>query len=185
MSEKEIEENKRKIISLLQSTKREGIDNVIEYLEKNNFFEIPSSLHRHHNWKGGLSQHCLGVYDRLSQTGESLPTDSKIITSFLHDICKARKIYKDENGEWKERKDDELHIPGHGERSVKLLEGLGLSMKPEEKKAIRWHMGGWKIGEKSKEEIRDFFSTKKSDLWRLLHNADRYDSSHHPAKSKY
>ena len=156
--------------------------NVVDYLEKNNFFEIPSSLHRHHNWEGGLAQHCLGVYDRLSKTGEDLPEDSRIITSLLHDVCKSRKIYKDKNGEWKKRREEELHIPGHGNRSVKILEKLGLKLTSEEKRAIRWHMGGWKIGERPKDEIRDFFATKKSDLWRLLHNADRYDASHNPQK---
>lgn len=175
---------KEKIIQLLNSTERDGMDNVIDYLEKNNFFEMPSSLHRHHNWEGGLAQHCMGVYDRLSKTGENLPEDSKIITSFLHDICKVRKLYKNKNGEWKERNEEELHIPGHGDRSVKILEKLGLMLTPEEKRAIRWHMGGWKIGEKSKEEIRDFFATKKSDLWRLLHNADRYDASHNPNENR-
>lgn len=183
LSQEEINNNKGRILRLLQSTNREGMDKVLEYLEKNNFFEVPSSLHRHHNWNGGLAQHCLGVYDRLSNTGEQLPSDSVIITSCLHDICKARKIYKDKNGEWRERKEDELHIPGHGNRSVKILEKLGLVLSPEEKRSIRWHMGGWKIGEKSKEEIRDFFTTKKSDLWRLLHNADRYDASHNSQKN--
>ena len=183
LPQEEIKKNKESIIRLLKSSGREGMDRVIGYLEKNNFFEIPSSLHRHHNWEGGLAQHCLGVYDRLSKTGSEIPEDSRIITSFLHDICKARKIYKDKKGKWKERKDGELHIPGHGYRSMKILENLGLRLSPEEKRAIRWHMGGWKIGEKSKEEIRDFFATKKSDLWRLLHNADRYDASHNPQKS--
>lgn len=182
MKLEEIKNNKERIIHLLRSTNREGMDNVINYLEVNDFFEMPSSLHRHHNWEGGLTQHCLGVYERLSKTGEDLPEDSKIITSFLHDICKARKLYKDKNGEWRERKEDELHIAGHGNRSVKILEKLGLDMTSEEKRAIRWHMGGWKIGERSKEEIRDFFATKKSDLWRLLHNADRYDASHNSQK---
>lgn len=178
LSREDVEKNKEKIIRLLQSTEREGMDMVINYLEENNFFEMPSSLNRHHNREGGLAQHCLGVYERLSKTGEELPENSKIITSFLHDICKARKLFKDKNGEWMERKEDELHIPGHGSRSVKILENLGLFLTPEEKRAIRWHMGGWKIGERSKEEIRDFFATKKSDLWRLLHNADRYDAAH-------
>ena len=182
LDREEIQNNRDKIIELLKSTGREGIDNVVEYLEKNDFFEMPSSLHRHHNWEGGLAQHCLGVYDRLSRTGEDLPSDSRIVVSFLHDLCKARKIYKDNDGKWRERNVEDLHIPGHGYRSVKLLEKLGLNLTPEEKSAIRWHMGGWKIKEKSKEEIRDFFATKKSDLWRLLHNADRYDASHHPAK---
>ena len=183
LSSEEIKNNKDRIIHLLDSTNREGMDKVKDYLEKNDFFEIPSSLNRHHNWPGGLAQHCLGVYDRLSKTGEKLPVDSVIITSFLHDICKARKIFKDKKGEWRERKDDELHIPGHGYRSVKILENLGLDLTSEEKRAIRWHMGGWKIGEKPKEEIRDFFATKKSDLWRLLHNADRYDASHNSQKT--
>lgn len=178
LSQEEIKNNKDRIIRLLRSTNREGMDNVIDYLETNDFFEMPSSLLRHHNWEGGLAQHCLGVYERLSKTGEDLPEDSKIITTLLHDICKAGKIYKDKDNEWKERKEGELEIPGHGNRSVKILEKLGLEISQEEKRAIRWHMGGWKIGEKPKEEIRDFFATKKSDLWRLLHNADRYDASH-------
>lgn len=181
LEKSEIENNKRKIIGLLKSTGRPGVDRVIKYLEDNNFFEMPSSLKRHHNWEGGLAQHCLGVYDRLSKTGVELPQDSKILTSFLHDICKARKTFKDKNGVWKERKEEELHIPGHGYRSVKILEKLGLDLNSEEKRAIRWHMGGWKIGERSKDDIRDFFITKKSDLWRLLHNADRYDASHNSA----
>ena len=177
-TEKEILNNKERIVSLLLSTKREGVKNVIDYLEENDFYNMPSSLVRHHNWEGGLGQHCLGVLNRLSKTGENLPSDSVILTSLLHDICKVGKIFKDQNGEWKEKNEEELAIKGHGDRSVKILEQLGLSLTPEEKGAIRWHMGGWKIGEKSKEEIRDFFANKRSDLWRLLHNADRYDASH-------
>lgn len=180
LTQEEIKRNEEKFLSLLNSVEREGINNVIEYLETHNFFHIPSSISRHHNWEGGLAQHCLGVNDRLKETGEKLPEDSRIIVALLHDICKARKIYKNNNGEWQQRKDEELHIPGHGSRSVKILEKLGLKLTPEEKRAIRWHMGGWKISEQPKEEIRDFFATKKSDLWRLLLNADRYDASHHP-----
>lgn len=182
LSQEHIKNNKERIIRLLKSTKREGMDRTIGYLEENDFFEMPSSLDRHHNWEGGLAEHCLGVYDRLSTTGQDLPEDSKIITAFLHDICKARTIYKDKTGLWRKRREEDLHIPGHGSRSVKILEKLGLVLTDEEKRAIRWHMGGWKIGEKSKEDIREFFTTKKSDLWRLLHNADRYDASHNSQK---
>lgn len=39
-------------------------------------------------------------------------------------------------------------------------------------------MGGWKIGERPKEEIKDFFATRTSVLWRMLHNADRYNAAH-------
>lgn len=184
LTKEAIDINRDRIISLLHSTGREGMNRVIEYLDGNDFFSMPSSLQRHHNWDGGLAQHCIGVYERLKKTGEDLPSDSVIITSFLHDICKARKIYKSKEGEWKMRSEEDLHIPGHGSRSVKLLEKLGLSLTPEERSAIRWHMGGWKLNEKSKGDIRDFHANKKNDLWRLLYNADRYDASHHPSTNQ-
>lgn len=177
LSPEEISSNKERIISLLKSVNREGMNNVLKYLDDNNFYDIPSSLSRHHNWEGGLAQHCLGVYDRLNKTGESLPQDSVIIVSLLHDICKAGKIYRNEGeSEWHQRNEEDLQIPGHGNRSVKILEDLcGLELSDQEKNAIRWHMGGYNL---SKEEIRDYYRNKNSDLWRLLYNADRYDASH-------
>ena len=182
LTEEEIKENRERIVSLLESTRREGMEKVLEYLDRHNFYEIPSSLYRHHNWDGGLAQHCLGVYDRLKATGGDLPEESVIIVSLLHDICKARKIYKDPDGEWKSRSDDELHIKGHGWRSVQLLEKVcELQLSPEERNAIRWHMGGYNL---PKEDMRDYFANKNNDLWRLLYNADRYDASKHPRKSE-
>lgn len=170
--------NQDHIETLLRSTGREGIESVITYLRDNDFYSIPSSLHRHHNWEGGLAQHCLGVYDRLQATGKDLPEDSIIIVSLLHDICKARKIYKNSKGEWAERHDDELHIKGHGRRSVQLLEKTcGLKLSKEERNAIRWHMGGYNL---PKDELREFFANKNNTLWRLLYNADRYDASKNP-----
>lgn len=176
LSQEQISANHRRYVELLQSVNRPGMDKVIAYLEENGFFNIPSSLHRHHNWEGGLAQHCLGVYDRLRETGPDLPHDSVVITSLLHDVCKARKVYRDDAGQWRERHDAELHIPGHGSRSVKLLEKvLGLPLTPEERGAIRWHMGGYMV---PPGEAPDFYATRRSNLWRLLHNADRYDARH-------
>ena len=167
--------NKERIKSLLMSTGRQGIENVLAYLEKHDFYEVPSSLRRHHNWTGGLAQHCLGVFDRLKATGEGLQEDSVILTALLHDICKVRKIYRDSNGNWKKRPDEELHYKGHGSRSVKLLENTcGLQLTPEERKAIRFHMGGYNL---PKEDLREFFANKSNALWRLLMNADRYNAS--------
>lgn len=54
LSREQIESNKQEIISLLRSTQREGIEKVIKYLFKSNFFIIDSSRDRHHNWHGGL-----------------------------------------------------------------------------------------------------------------------------------
>lgn len=175
MSEEELKHNRERIETLLKSTGREGIDRVLDYLEKHDFYSVPSSLRRHHNWEGGLAQHCLGVYDRLKATGQDLPEDSVAITALLHDICKVRKLHKDGAGHWTERSDDELHYKGHGSRSVRLLEKTcGLRLTDDERGAIRWHMGGYML---PREETRDFFANKNNRLWRLLHNADRYDAS--------
>lgn len=175
MTAEEILANEKRIKTLLKSTGREGIENVLDYLDKHDFYHVPSSLRRHHNWTGGLAQHCLGVYDRLKATGEGLPEDSVILTALLHDICKLRKIYRDSNGQWKERPDGELHYKGHGARSVKILENTcDLRLTPDERKAIRFHMGGYNL---PKEDLREFFANKNNPLWRLLMNADRYDAS--------
>ena len=62
LTETQISTNKDTIVSLLRSVKRKGIEAVIRYLEDSGFFTAPSSINRHHNWKGGLAEHCLGVY---------------------------------------------------------------------------------------------------------------------------
>ena len=55
------EKNKEEFESLLRSTKREGMDYVIEDLEKGGFFEAPASAGHHLNIPGGLCQHSLNV----------------------------------------------------------------------------------------------------------------------------
>ena len=55
LSNEQIKSNQKEIILLLRSTQREGIENVIKYLFKSNFFIIDSSRDRHHNWHGGLA----------------------------------------------------------------------------------------------------------------------------------
>ena len=176
IDEEQKEKNKTRFLELLKSTQREGIKEVITFLENNDFFNLPSSLTRHHNWEGGLVQHCLGVYDRIKETAENLPEESLILTALLHDICKAGKIYKIKDGEWGEKAEDELEYPGHGKRSVDILEkNCGLKLNDSERQAIRWHMGGYNI---PKDEIREFIASKNNNLKRLLINADRFDARH-------
>src|SRR5574344_2039724 len=119
LTENQISTNKNTIVSLLRSVNREGIESVIQYLEDSGFFTAPSSINRHHNWKGGLAEHCLGVYLRASSKAEGLSMDSIIIAGLLHDICKASHLYYNANGEIQIH---HTHIKGHGYRSIKLLE---------------------------------------------------------------
>ena len=57
-----VEANKKDIISILETVKRPGIDRLIEWLCKNDYFTAPASTMYHSNYEGGLAQHSLNVY---------------------------------------------------------------------------------------------------------------------------
>jgi len=65
---RELEENKKRFIELLLSTKREGMDKLVNYLEnETDFFEAPASTKYHSSYVGGLLIHSLNVFKRLMQ----------------------------------------------------------------------------------------------------------------------
>lgn len=160
--------------SLLCSTERKGLENVLHYFEESGLFIILSSLYSRHNWRSSLAEHSLSVSRIASVNSACLLRDSIIITGLLHDICKASKLYYGENGNIYEH---HTHIKGHGYRFVKLLELCGLELLDDERRAIRWHMGGHHIrngGEKT-----DCDMAKQSKLWSVIKLADKMDVSGH------
>lgn len=58
--------NKERFIELLRSTKREGIEELIAWLETTDFYIAPASTRFHGNYEGGLLEHSLNVYDLLN-----------------------------------------------------------------------------------------------------------------------
>lgn len=172
LTDRQIDYNKKQILELLRSTRRSGIEAVIDYLDSSGFFLVPSSRNRHHCWRGGLSQHSLGVCNIALSLDKKLPRASVVLCALLHDICKAGKLRYDINGNLHDRR---TYIRGHGRRSVKLLEMLGLELNDDERRAIRWHMGGHHAGD---DEQADLKLAKKSRLWEITHKADRKDATH-------
>lgn len=156
-------EKKTLFEDLLRSTNREGIENVIQFLNNTDFFTAPSSANYHSNYKGGLLDHSLLVYtcamkmrdlyiELKPELAERLDINSIIISALLHDICKTcfyketTKWKKDENNQWVSYIGYEIEdtFPiGHGEKSVIMLQRIGLVLTPEEMIAIRFHMGSW------------------------------------------
>lgn len=156
-----VNENKEKFIELLLSTKREGIDNLIKWLEKSDFFEAPSSTVFHCNYPGGLLEHSLNVYNMAMKIYEdihelnpnvNIDENSIKIAALLHDICKTnqyevtKKWRKDENDKWEEYDayiiNDRFPL-GHGEKSLYMISLFGINIKKDEALAIRWHMLSW------------------------------------------
>ena len=139
---------KEEFIELLKQTNREGMENLIEFLKnKTDFFEAPASTRFHGSFKGGLLEHSMKVYEILKQkAGDS---ESVRIIALLHDICKTNfykvdyRNAKNEQGVWEKVPYYTIEdtIPyGHGEKSVMMISEF-IKLTPEERYAIRWHMG--------------------------------------------
>ena len=174
---------KEEFIELLKSTKRDGIEEIINFLEKTDFFKAPASTRFHGNYEGGLLEHSMKVYEILkykvknSVTDINVSDDTLIIVALLHDICKANyykvdfRNAKNERGEWEKvpyyTVDDTIPY-GHGEKSVMMITEY-MKLTSEEKYCIRWHMGFT--------EPKELYGTislayKKYPLALLMHEAD-------------
>ena len=191
-----IELKKQEFIELLRSTGREGIDDLIDYLDegRNHFFTAPASVNHHLNCDGGLLEHSLNVCHAALKLRElaiserpelenQLKRDSVIIASLLHDICKAdiyrptRKKKKDETGIWVEVDSydiDYSNFPmGHGEKSAMMALWAGLEITQEELLAIRWHMTAWDLPMQSVEATKSLNAARdKHPLCSLVQLAD-------------
>lgn len=172
MTDLEITANKEAFVSLCHEyIHREGLNKMLAYLDKTDFYEAPSSASFHLNERGGLCLHSLNVFrtalklrehvaKEAIESGESpfneLPSEESVaISALFHDICKVKlyhqteKWKKDENGRWMSYPGYEIRdeFPlGHGEKSCLMLSWY-IRLKPEEMLAVRWHMGMFDMGE--------------------------------------
>ena len=197
----DIESNKQEFISLLKSTGREGVDDLIEYLDegKNHFFNAPASTRFHLDHDGGLVEHSLNVCHAALKLREAaiemrpeleplLPRDSVIVASLLHDICKANiykpalKKRKDSNGIWREVQSYDVDFSdfpmGHGEKSAVMLLWSGFDVTQDELLAIRWHMTAWDLPFQSPEAKRNINAARdKTPLCALVQLADGFGAN--------
>lgn len=173
---------KEEFIELLRSTKRDGVEECIEELEELGFFKAPASTRFHLNEAGGLLQHSLNVCHTAlkiresmveldDSLRESLPRESILIASLLHDVCKAdvykkvMKRQKNQYGIWTDVPGydvDYSNFPlGHGEKSVIVLLRCGLDLTDDEIMAIRWHMQAWDLPFQSPEAKSNLNTAKQ------------------------
>ena len=127
---------KEEFIELLRSTKREGIEDLINFIEKTDFYTAPASTRFHGSYECGLLEHSMKVYEILKYKTKNnvmnmeWQDDTIIISALLHDICKVNfykvdyRNAKNERGEWEKVPyytiDDTIPY-GHGEKSVMML----------------------------------------------------------------
>lgn len=152
----------KKIVT--ENIERDGIENLMEWLEhETDFFTAPASTRYHGSYEGGLVEHSLNVYDRLVWEMENTvgagwqelySPESIAIIALFHDLCKidryviTEKWRKDENGDWEAYEAYEYNKEkaemGHGAQSVFYLQKF-IQLTELEAQAIFWHMGAYDL----------------------------------------
>lgn len=152
----------------LGKVQRPGMDKLLEYIRKSDFYTAPASTKHHLAAPGGLLQHSLNVLDAMrgllafnSVTGTweyhaafkivtTIPDDSVTVMALLHDICKThfygtstRNQKNDVTGKWEKvpyyTVEDKMPL-GHGPKSAMIVKQY-IELTTAEMYAIWWHMG--------------------------------------------
>lgn len=136
---------------------RDGLEDLLAWLEETDFYEAPASTKFHGVFVGGLVTHSYNVYCHLRMLNDvyngGLSEESMAIAALFHDLCKAnsyklssRNVKDEKTGVWNKvpyYMFDELYrFGGHGSKSVYLVQSH-MKLTPDEASAINCHMGAW------------------------------------------
>lgn len=182
LSKEQIEFNYNYFKELLKSTKREGIDQLLEYIDTTDFSLSPASASYHHSYLGGLVVHTLEVYKNAVELNKAMKfkisDEEMIIAALLHDLCKANTYdtYKRNvkiDGKWHEvdafTNNDKWPI-GHASKSI-IIAQMFIKLNDLEISMIYGHMGPFDGNE-------HFYTalTQKYPEAILMHTADMLSS---------
>lgn len=171
--------DKERFIELCGLIKRDGIEELMKWLEGNDFYRAPASRAYHGAFPGGLLKHSLNVYDELKRLLKVYPEiecsdETAAIITLFHDFCKIdfygteKRNRKNEQGVWESYDayniKEQFKFGSHGGKSVFLIQHF-IKLTPEEATAINCHMGAF-----DNERVGD--SYQQFPLAWLLHVAD-------------
>lgn len=149
----------------LANTRRDGVGELIDWLDTTDFFRAPASTRFHEAWEGGLLEHSLRVHDWLQalvafyienplangSTTDLMP-ESVAVVALCHDFCKIglykteMRWRKDKFNRWEKyptyKIDEDFPFGGHGSKSVYLIHHF-IKLSSAEASAINCHMGPW------------------------------------------
>lgn len=162
-----IENNIARFEAELTKVQRPGMDKLLEYIQKSDFYKAPASTKYHLACPGGLLQHSLNVLDALrgllswrsdgnweyraaGKVVDTIPDDSVIMMALLHDICKThfygtstRNVKNETTGRWEKvpfyTVNDMMPL-GHGPKSAMIIKQY-TTLTSQEMYAIWHHMG--------------------------------------------
>ena len=163
--------------------KRDGINDLMGWLESTDFFTAPASTRFHGAYEGGLAHHSLNVYGQLESLvdwygyNEEYSRETLAIVALFHDVCKVgcykteMRWRKDDRNQWEQyatyRFQEDFAFGGHGSKSMFLVRNF-IKLTPDEAVAINCHMGQWDATTYSNPTA----AYEKCPLAWLLHVAD-------------
>lgn len=69
-TKEQMAENIKRFEELLVSVHRDGIDRLLDFIRKSDFYKAPASTRFHSSCEGGLLYHTLQVYDCLQRKNQ-------------------------------------------------------------------------------------------------------------------
>ena len=186
-SEVNMSDAREEIRKLLLATKREGIEDLVDYLDDIGFYTAPASTRFHGAYVGALAEHSLNVMEcarslAVAWCGRKwyqAHQDSITICALLHDLGKAgqfgKALYVDnilKSGEASKTQpfktnEDLITLPHEVVSVVEATKFIDLT--EEEQRAIAWHNGLYGL---FKYDIQG----KEDELYMILHFSDMWAS---------
>lgn len=172
--------------------KRDGISELLDFLDKSDFYTAPASTRYHGSYAGGLLDHSINVFYALidemrfiyGQAEDDCPysMETIAIVSLFHDLCKIGRYKEEErnvkmeDGTWGRKivytYRDDCFCMGHGAKSIKYVRDY-MKLTDDELQAIYWHMGPYDLSEySSKSELGSTYT--KNTLAFALNRADMF-----------
>lgn len=181
-------DNKTYVVECLKKTKREGIEDLIDYMEEIGFFHAPCSSGNHLCCEFGLVYHTRNVMEVAEKMavcligGKNITDDfrnSVIIAAALHDLGKCGDFGKAnyvpnklKSGELSATKpyktNPDLLYVDHEIRSVKIA-AMFIDLTEEEEFAILYHNGLYG-------NLKYALKSNETPLYMIIHWADMWAS---------
>lgn len=136
---------------------RDGLADLLNWLENTDFFDAPASTRFHGAEPGGLAAHSVNVWTHLRKLNScyeaGLSEESMAVAALFHDLCKVnyykqttRNVKNEVTGQWEKvpyyAREEEFPFGGHGSKSMFLVMSF-MKLTPDEAAAINCHMGSW------------------------------------------
>lgn len=149
--------NKEEFLEICSCIKRDGINDLLEWLEKSDFYIAPASTKFHGSYAGGLLEHSLNVYRALKDLIKlhklNISEETIAIVALFHDTAKVnlyqkgtKNVKNPDTWKWETVEiyqiEEKFPCGDHADKSIIILQNF-IKLKPDEIMAIAAHMGGW------------------------------------------